>query len=55
MQLSTALGAMKANGTAAAIEKEVIPSQPAPGQAQIPAGTLSTPGIGTSIAGRTAK
>jgi DNA-binding IclR family transcriptional regulator len=53
-QLSTALGAMKANGTAA-IEKEVIPSQPAPGQAQIPAGTLSTPGIGTSIAGRTAK
>lgn len=53
-QLSTALGAMKTSGFAT-IEKEVIPSQPAPGQPQIPAGTMSTPGIGTSIAGRTAK
>jgi len=53
-QLSTALGAMKTSGVAT-IEKEVIPSQPAPGQPQIPAGTMSTPGIGSSIAGRTAK
>jgi IclR family KDG regulon transcriptional repressor len=54
-QLSAALGAMKASASAA-IEKEVIPSQPAPSQAQIPAGAaVTTPGIGSSIAGRSIK
>jgi IclR family KDG regulon transcriptional repressor len=53
-QLSTALGAMKTSASAA-IEKEVVPAQPAPGQAQIPTGAVVTPGIGTSITGRSAK
>lgn len=53
-QLSAALGAVKTT-TSASIEKEVVPTQPTAGQAQIPAGAVSAPGNGATIAGRSAK
>jgi IclR family KDG regulon transcriptional repressor len=53
-QLSTALGAGKMS-TAAAIEKEVLPSQTAPGQTPISAGATTTAAVGASMAARTTK
>jgi IclR family KDG regulon transcriptional repressor len=52
-QLSTALGAGKMTTTAAAIEKEVIPSQTASGQTSLSAGVAAT--TGASMAIRTTK
>jgi hypothetical protein len=54
-QLSMALGAARSTASIAAVEKEVITPQPAPTQPQIPAGSVSTPGAGTSISARGVK
>jgi hypothetical protein len=53
-QLSMALGAIK-TASAVAIEKEVIPSQPSAGQAQISGGAINTTAMGAGLAGRTSK
>ncbi|MFN5061529.1 MAG: IclR family transcriptional regulator [Pseudomonadota bacterium] len=53
-QLSMALGAIK-TASAVAIEKEVIPSQPSAGQAQISGGAINTTAMGAGLVGRTSK